>query len=257
MPAIGLFAKWSYFDDNWRIRRDKIVEFFNNICTIHPALEMFSPANGAGDLDKCLARPLIQDMGISNWKKLLTPVYANSIVEFWNRKKDDNQKLFITISFADRCPGVNTGIAMVNIQNIPRDILNGQALDKLFNEVISGFHPDCVIIEGWFPIKPKIASELLEEAQLEMAHKLDRANIDHQDEIKAIFGGHDRALWRLWLKSDIPWPGRDVRVFDSWQTQPPDEAVNLQKGKLYTWNRFAPWNLPSDDEWIRQDYNGH
>jgi len=251
MPSIRFFAKWRYNDTDWTIKRDEILKFFDAIAHIHPGLELCSFKGKKSGLASFLEQPLLRDVDDKSWKKLLISKLSCSAVGFWNRKEQDAERLFTTIIFEENINTCSCGIGEIIIDDIPENLSNDRVLFDMIRVTSTVFNPEYALIQGWFPIEPKIPPEHLVETQAAMAHKLNRMNMDHQEEYKAVFGGGDRALWRLWLKAGVSWPTRDVRVFDSWQNQQPDEEIDLLNGRLFTWNRFAPWNLPSDDDWRR------
>jgi hypothetical protein len=258
MSEVRLGASWAYRGQNRRAERDRLLRLVDALRPIHPFLHEFSWTGKRSGWKPRLAQPDIRLLTYAQWDdevfKEETAILAR---QFWNRRKPNEEGLSIWLSIFDPPPDYlflrESGISF---PWLPDALVTEPILTAMLEAVITTMQPDQAEIGRPFRVMPTIDKTTLSDTEMaiirQRGHDLSRPDwAEWRERAKQLDGGSDTPVWRFWLANGISWPRPDLSWLESWQSEPADEEQPFLDGTLYTWQKYAPWNLPEESDWKR------
>jgi hypothetical protein len=190
-------------------------------------------------------------------EKILKRNGAILTLQFWNRLKAKDEALSMWLSIFDPEPDypLHTG-GGISLQRLPDALVVEPILTAMLKAMITTMGPAMAEIGRAFRVMPSIDKATLNNAELDVIRRNghDQRRPDYADwrELaKKVDGGFDTPLWRFWIAQGEDWPKPGWFWLEAWQSEPADEVEPFLGGTLYTWHKYAPWNLPDDAGWKR------
>ena len=258
MSRVSLGARWSYYGEDWQAKRDQLLAFVDALRLIHPLLECFSEQGKKYGWGPMLKRPELHEMTDTQWEKLLR-IDDGSFKNFtlWNRRSEKGKWLYLHPCYTVPGPPLPFEGSHFSTSDLPDTLVTEPILTSMLEAMIAAFRPDHAQIATFFPVEPCLDQAAIGETELAIIRqrasdirRSDRA--EWWERAKQYIGGTDTPVWRLWLVLGQPWPKPGSAWMQLWQSEPPDEEKPWLGGTLYTWHKYAPWNLPDESDWNRQ-----
>lgn len=207
-----------------------------------------------------LEQPLLQQASDAQWHDGILKGDGRILVtRFWNRRKDKDEALSINLNIFDPPPDyfdhTRSG-GGISLLRLPDALVTEPILAALMEAVVGAIEPDRVEIGRTFAVKPTIDRTTLSDMELaiirQRGHDIKRPDYAQWNETaKQVDGGLDSPVWRFWLNYGQPWPLPGWTWLEAWQSEPADVEEPRWGGTLYTWHKYAPWNLPEACDWRR------
>lgn len=260
MSEITLRASWSYRGQDRWAERGRLLRLIEALRPIHPLFQEFSWSGKRSGWKPMLEQPLLQEVTDAQWhEKILKDDGRILVRQFWNRRKANDEALSIHLSIFDPPPDyldhTRSG-GGVRLQRLPDTLVTAPILTAMLEAVITTMEPDRAEIGRLFQVAPSIDKISLSDMELaiirQRGHDISRPDYaEWQERAKQIDGGNDTPVWRFWLADGQSWPKPGSTWLEAWQSEPADEEQQFLNGTLYTWNKYAPWNLPDEANWKR------
>lgn len=207
-----------------------------------------------------LEQPLLQEVTDEQWHETILRDDGRILVrQFWNRRKARGEALSIHLGIFDPEPDyfdhTRSG-GGVSLQYLPDALVTEPILTAIMEAMIATMESDRAEIGRLFRVTPSIDNATLSDTEMaiirQRGHDTRRPDYAEWKELaKQLDGGNDSPLWRFWLAGGRPWPKAGTTWLESWQSEPADVEEPCLGGTLYTWHKYAPWNLPVESDWKR------
>lgn len=260
MSGVDLRASWSYRGQDRWAERDRLLRLVEALRPIHALLQEFSWSGKRSGWKPMLEQPLLQEVTDAQWnEKILQDDGRILVRQFWNRRIPKDEALSIHLSIFDPAPDyfdhTRSG-GGVSLRCLPDALLTEPILTAMLEAVIATMEPDRAEIGTMITVKPRLNKAAFSDDELALIQQrmMDTSRPDRAEWLArwgSFYSTRDTPVWRFWLACGKPWPKPGMTWLESWQSELADVEVPYLGGTLYTWHKYAPWNLPVESEWQR------